>query len=97
MKNILLSILSLCSLSVIGQSDKITTQLYDTYENYKESSIGKRRIKRSDIQPLIDKLSVNNKFKVNTVGKSIGGKDLSLISIGTGFNSVNYLRFVKDA
>lgn len=88
MKNIFLSILSLCSLSVIGQSDNITTQLYDTYENYKESSIGKRRIKRTDIQPLIDKLSANSKFKVNTVGKSIGGKDLSLISIGTGDTNV---------
>lgn len=88
MKKIFLSILSLCSLSVIGQSDNITTQLYDTYENYKESSIGKRRIKRTDIQPLINKLSSNNKFKVATVGKSIGGKDLSLISIGTGETDV---------
>ncbi|MDP5061055.1 MAG: M14 family metallopeptidase, partial [Maribacter sp.] len=88
MKNIFLSILSLCSLSVLGQSDNITTQLYDTYENYKESSIGKRRIKRTDIQPLIDKLSSNSKFKVHTVGKSIGGKDLSLISIGTGETNV---------
>ena len=88
MKKIFLSILSLCSLSVIGQSDNITTQLYDTYDNFKESSIGSRRIKRTDIQPLIDKLSTNNKFKVATVGKSIGGKDLSLISIGTGETDV---------
>ncbi|SHK18265.1 Zinc carboxypeptidase [Maribacter aquivivus] len=88
MKNIFLSIVSLCSLSVIGQSENITTQLYDTYENYKESSIGKRRIKRIDIQPLIDKLSTNKKFKVTTVGRSIGGKDLSLISIGTGETDV---------
>ncbi|WP_299799582.1 M14 metallopeptidase family protein [uncultured Maribacter sp.] len=88
MKKLLLSILSLCTLSVIGQSDNITTQLYDTYENYKEGSIGKRRIKRTDIQPLIDNLSANSKFKVHTVGKSIGGKDLSLISIGKGETDV---------
>ncbi|MDF4203063.1 M14 family metallopeptidase [Maribacter sp. SA7] len=88
MKKILLSILSLCTLSAIGQSDNITTQLYDTYENYKESSIGKRRIKRTDIQPLIDKLATNDKFKVNTAGTSIGGRDLSLISIGTGDTNV---------
>ena len=88
MKNIFLFIVSLYSLSVIGQSENITTQLYDTYENYKESSIGKRRIKRTDIQPLIDKLSTNKKFKVTTVGRSIGGKDLSLISIGTGETNV---------
>ncbi|WP_396634488.1 M14 metallopeptidase family protein [Maribacter sp. R86514] len=88
MKKLLLSILSLCTFSAFGQSDHITTQLYDTYENYKESTIGKRRIKRNDIQPLIDKFSANAKFKVNTVGKSIGGKDLSLISIGTGETNV---------
>ncbi|WP_036154376.1 M14 family metallopeptidase [Maribacter forsetii] len=88
MKKLLLSILSLCTLSAIGQSDNITTQLYDTYENYKEGSIGKRRIKRTDIQPLIDNLSANSKFKVHTVGKSIGGKDLSLISIGKGETDV---------
>ena len=88
MKKLLLSILSLCTLSAIGQSDHITTQLYDTYENYKESTIGKRRIKRNDIQPLIDKFSANAKFKVINVGKSIGGKDLSLISIGTGETNV---------
>ena len=88
MKKLLLSILSLCTFSAIGQSDNITTQLYDTYENYKESTIGKRRIKRNDIQPLIDKFSANAKFKVINVGKSIGGKDLSLISIGTGETNV---------
>ena len=88
MKRKLLSILSFCAFSAIGQSDNITTQLYDTYENYKESSIGKRRIKRTDIQPLINKYSTNDMFKVNTVGTSIGGKDLSLISIGTGETNV---------
>lgn len=88
MKKLLLSILSLCTFSAIGQSDNITTQLYDTYENYKESTISKRRIKRNDIQPLIDKFSANVKFKVSNVGKSIGGKDLSLISIGSGETNV---------
>tara|TARA_R110001583_G_scaffold14664_10_gene61271 strand:- start:8310 stop:9734 length:1425 start_codon:yes stop_codon:yes gene_type:complete len=72
----------------LSQSTNLTTQLYDSYDNYKETTIGKRRIKRTDIQPLIDKYASNEKFKVNTVGKSIGGKDLSLVSIGTGTTNV---------
>lgn len=88
MKQIVLAIV--CSFSMIGlsQSTNLTTQLYDSYDNYKETTIGKRRIKRTDIQPLIDKYASNEKFKVNTVGKSIGGKDLSLVSIGTGTTNV---------
>lgn len=72
----------------MSQSENVTTQLYDSYDNFKETSIGKRRIKRADIQPLIDTYTANKKFKVATVGKSIGGKDLSLISIGTGDTNV---------
>ncbi|WP_394749626.1 M14 family metallopeptidase [Spongiimicrobium salis] len=62
----------------------ITTELYDTYDSYKESSIGKRRIKHKDLQPLIDHYRQNPKFTVNKVGTSIEGRDLTLISIGTG-------------
>jgi len=88
MKFFILAIL--CSFPYIGksQSENLTTQLYDTYDTYKETTLGKRRIKRADIQPLIDKFSANEKFRVSTVGKSIGGKDLSLISIGTGETDV---------
>ena len=88
MKQIVFAIV--CSFSMIGmsQSTDLTSQLYDTYDTYKEISIGKRRIKRADIQPLIDKYASNQKFKVATVGKSIGGKDLSLISIGSGETNV---------
>ncbi|SNR46893.1 Zinc carboxypeptidase [Maribacter sedimenticola] len=84
MKQIALALLCALPMLGLGQSSALTTQLYDTYENYKEGSIGKRRIKRADIQPLIATYSSNPKFKVSTVGRSIGGKELSLISLGTG-------------
>lgn len=84
----LLLALNLLSFCVTAQSTDMTTALYDTYDTYKETSIGKRRIKRVDIEPLIENYSTNQKFKVSTVGKSIGGKDLSLISLGTGDTSV---------
>ncbi len=88
MKKISLLFLGFLSGVATAQSENITTQLYDTYETYKESSIGKRRVKRKDIEPLINAYKSNPKFTVSTVGKSIGGRDLSLISLGTGATSV---------
>jgi hypothetical protein len=71
-----------------AQEDDITKQLYETYEKYKEPTLGKRRIKRSDIQPLIAKYHANPKFRVTKVGESIGEKPLNLISIGSGSTNV---------
>lgn len=70
---------------LIGFSqNNLTTQLYDTYDKYKEELLTKRRIKYAQLQPLIQELKKNNKFEVNKVGESIEGCDLNLISIGEG-------------
>ena len=71
-----------------AQEQDITSSLYDTYENYKEAMLGERRIKYKNLQPLIEKYKANPKFKVNTVGTSIEGRTLSLISIGQGATDV---------
>ncbi|CAN0522025.1 unnamed protein product, partial [Scytosiphon promiscuus] len=83
--------LILCLLMVFsgfGQEKDFTSKLYSTYEKYKEPSLDKRRIKHNEIQPLINKLYTNPKFNVTVVGKSIQGRNLSLISIGTGATDV---------
>ncbi len=74
----------LLSCFISAQGNDITTQLYDTYEKYQESSLDKRRIKHHQLQPLLAKLKAESRFKVNVVGKSIEGRDLSLVSIGQG-------------
>ena len=66
------------------QQNDLTEILYESYEEYKEPSLKQRRIKHGDLQPLIEKYRQNPKFKVNTVGRSIEGRSLSLISIGNG-------------
>lgn len=68
----------------VGSSQEITEELYDTYAKYKETSLEKRRIKYIQLEPLIEGLQANPKFEVNKVGESIEGRDLNLISIGTG-------------
>ncbi|WP_108247354.1 M14 family zinc carboxypeptidase [Muricauda brasiliensis] len=72
----------------VQAQDELTSKLYETYDDYKESSIGKRRIKHADIQPLIEKFKTNPKFEVQKVGESIQGRDLHLISIGSGDSNI---------
>ncbi|MBQ4915142.1 peptidase M14 [Maribacter sp. MMG018] len=89
MKNIYIALITCCSLFIAnGQETNITTQLYETYESYKEPTLNKRRIKHADIEPLIASYKNNAKFKVNKVGTSIEGRSLNLISIGSGDTDV---------
>jgi hypothetical protein len=81
-------LLLLVTFTLFPQENDITGSLYETYEKYKEPSLYKRRIKYQDLQPLIAKYDDNSKFKVNVVGKSIEGRNLYLISLGTGTTNV---------
>lgn len=85
-KLLLLSLLT--CLSTYSQETDITTQLFETYDNYKEASLDKRRIKHHELQPLLTKFRSNPYFTVKVVGQSIEGRDLSLVSIGQGTTNV---------
>ena len=89
MKNQVIVFLACCCFAPVQAQDaNITTQLYDSYEKYKEPTLNKRRIKHQDIQPILAAFAKNPKFKVTKVGSSIGGKSLNLINIGTGTTDV---------
>ena len=45
-----------------SQESDLTEILYTTYENHKENSLEKRRIKHADLQPLIEAYANNPKF-----------------------------------
>ena len=83
--NILGAVLSFFFISqCFAQEKDITASLYETYDNYKETSLNKRRIKHDDLQPLIKAIKEKSKFTVKRVGTSIEGRELALISIGSG-------------
>ena len=84
MKQFLILILIFISVNVYSQNEELTSKLYETYNDYKESSIDKRRVKHRDMQPLINQLKSDSKYTVKKVGESIEGRDLNLISIGSG-------------
>ena len=87
--NIKISLVLLFTLSICNaQNSDITSTLYETYEKYKEPKLSKRRIKHAQLKPLIENCRQNDKFTVVKVGESIEGRDLSLISIGSGKTSV---------
>lgn len=82
----LLPLLGLClGLNVaLAQNEAFTSSLYETYETFKEYSLDKRRIKHTDLQPLIAKWKKASQTDVNQVGTSIEGRSLHLISMGNG-------------
>ena len=84
--NVLLLILIAAQL--YAQPVEITNSLYETYDTYKEPALNKRRIKHQELVPLVKEYRNNPKFDVTTVGSSIEGRTLSLISIGKGETDV---------
>ena len=87
------SIYTICLFLIFGisvncQERSFTEALYSSYEDYKEETLKNRRIKHKDLQPLIKEYNQNPKFQVAKVGTSIEGRDLTLISIGSGTTDV---------
>ncbi len=78
--------LLLLLLPLMGYSQKQTLdqRLYESYDDYREVAIDKRRIKHQDILALIDSLKSNKSFEINQLGESIQGRSISMISVGDG-------------
>ena len=68
--------------------EEVASEIFENYEEYKEPSLKERRITRSDIQPLIEKWKDHPAVDVQKVGTSIEGRELTLLSIGTGEKDV---------
>lgn len=69
---------------IMAQSYDFELSLYNSYENYRETTIENRRFKHSDLLPLIEELKHNKSFRVDKAGESVQGRDIYLISTGTG-------------
>jgi hypothetical protein len=88
MKSIVFTLMICLSTILQGQTSDFTSRLYATYDSYRESSLDNRRIKHKDLQPLIDKAAALPGIEVRTVGRSIEGRELRLISLGAGSTDV---------
>lgn len=74
--------------SSFAQEMPVHQQLYEAYEQYRESSINTRRFKHSDIEPLILRLRNETGFTVTKLGESIEGRAIYDVSLGTGRTQV---------
>ncbi|WP_298475268.1 M14 family zinc carboxypeptidase [uncultured Maribacter sp.] len=83
-KSILLLLICFFFTAINAQQKEITYSLYESYKAYKEPSLNKRRIKHEDLQPLLRHYKTISGFVVTKVGESIAGRDLSLVSVGSG-------------
>jgi hypothetical protein len=61
-------------------------QFYDSYNQFKETAIKTRRFELADITPFIQRLQAP--FQVSKAGKSIEGRDIYRVRIGTGKTQV---------
>lgn len=68
--------------------ESLSQKLYNSYSEYKENSITNRRFKHSDMIQVINTINKKNQFKVDTVGKSLGNRDIFMLSIGKGTTNV---------
>lgn len=68
--------------------EQFVTQLAQKYDTYKESSLTHRRFKHADLQVLIGNLPKNKLFQVTSLGKSIEGRNIPLITLGAGSTKV---------
>lgn len=72
----------------MAQDESIANRLYESYGRFKEETIKHRRFKHSDILQLITKLKQKSLYKTEAVGKSLEGRDIYLITAGTGKNKI---------
>jgi len=84
----LIFILSIIFLESTMSQNFYSQQFYDSYQNYKCENLNEKRIKHKDVIKRINALKKVKKFKIARVGKSVEGKDIHLISIGTGKTDV---------
>ena len=68
-------------------AQQLPSELYNSYEGFKEQSIQNRRFKHSDIVPIIENLDTSL-FQIELAGKSIEDRDIYLVKYGEGPTSV---------
>lgn len=92
LKRHFLSLALFLSLGITGAWAQTTSprlgilELKNAFEKYQELSIKDRRFTHADLQPLIQKHSVQ--FEVNPLGKSVLGKSISSLDWGSGETKV---------
>jgi hypothetical protein len=65
-------------------SIQLYKNLFDQYEQYKETTLNSDLIKHSELIQKLDKLKQNNNFKTTQLGKSVEGREIFSVEFGQG-------------
>ena len=84
---VIIIFLIITSRAILAQ-DFTAQSLYDNYSKYKENSISSKLIKHSSVVTGIKSVRQKKKFNVKVAGTSLNGKEIYLLSIGTGKTNV---------
>lgn len=71
-----------------SKDQKPNSIFYENHAQYKQEGLDNRRFNHSKIKPLILSLESQPGFSVKEAGKSVQGKEIYLVSIGKGKNTV---------
>ncbi len=82
-KTIQILILLFFSIPLLAQNFS-SHSFYNNYNNYKENKIKVKRVKHNEIIPLINKLKSNKIFTVKSLGSSLQGRSINMITYGNG-------------
>ncbi|MCB9209432.1 MAG: peptidase M14 [Ignavibacteriales bacterium] len=87
------SLTTLIFLLIIFTGNSLTQEfnsenLYNSYQNFKETDIRNKIFKHAELKSKIKNIKKNKIFKVETAGKSLEGKEIFMLSIGTGKTKV---------
>ena len=72
----------------MNKINAIAESFYNEYDFFKEKRITQRRFKHSDMCKILSKFRANKKFKFKKVGKSAQGREIELVTLGTGKTKV---------
>ena len=88
MKRYSLLIIACYCMLLTSHAQDFADRLFSEYEQVREATLNVQRIKHGQLQPLIEKYAKIEGYTVRKVGESIGGRPISLISVGKGSTDI---------
>jgi hypothetical protein len=73
---------------VVLTQNNLSQRLYETYPNYKFSSIEKKRFSHTELMDALKQFENSDIINISTAGHSIEGREIKLIKIGNGKTNV---------
>ncbi len=84
MKKTILLLFLTCLLTSLYAQNFSSQMFYENHHNYKEKSITVKRVVHKEIIPLINNLKLSSIFTVKSLGYSLEGRSINMITIGEG-------------